>query len=367
MARPLFGFNAINAGLSITGDPLSSQTSRVDGESVIVMWELVATTANAITKVRFPAWATGACPTYRVSLQALDSDGHPTGTVLGGGSPASANFSTADTSVAIQEITLSNSYTPSVGDRFAVVIDWVSGTVGFSDCINVVSAPNAAIIPIGYFEIYQFGGWGRTRGIHACHAVTASEQYGGVLGKFTGVDSFSVPTKETTTSGNRVAAKIVLPTLDYIASYKVCGLQMAALRGFGADTVKYGIWNAAGTVLVSKDVKKTDNDNGIITVEFDTPLSVAPGDTIYAGLESVSSSSAKFGVIDFANTTDRNYSLPSQGNFIYSGWNGSAWTDSATDVPLLQLLVSEITGVDIPTEAEVAAAVWAYAERTLTS
>lgn len=77
-------------------------------------------------------------PTYKISLQSVDANGLPTGTILGGGTPASKNFAGASLTVgAWNTITLDNSYAVSAGDDFAIVLEYVSGTIGFSNYITV--------------------------------------------------------------------------------------------------------------------------------------------------------------------------------------------------------------------------------------
>jgi hypothetical protein len=62
--------------------------------------------------------------------------------------------------------------------------------------------------------------------------------------------------------------------------------------------------------------------------------------------------------------------LPGGTDYILTSRTGApssgdhAWTDTDTSRPAILLHVS---GIDIPTDAEVAAAVWAYANRTLTA
>lgn len=83
------------------------------------------------TKVGTPA-------THKLSLQSIDSFGRPTGTILGGGSPASVTFAgAAMTANTWNDYTLDNSYDVTSGDDFAIVMEYDSGTINFSNYIQV--------------------------------------------------------------------------------------------------------------------------------------------------------------------------------------------------------------------------------------
>lgn len=70
---------------------------------------------------------------FRASLQSITARATgPTGTVLGGGSPASVTFTPA---VGLISLTFANPYTPTNGTSLAIVIDspsWVSGSATFN-------------------------------------------------------------------------------------------------------------------------------------------------------------------------------------------------------------------------------------------
>jgi len=375
MALPAFGYGRLASAIP-TDTAFNISASGLFNSSAKGAVRMRAETANAITHVRFSALLNGSTSdSVKVSIQGLTANGVPDGSIKASGN-AYGTVTIAGSSNAIYEVALGTSYTPSAGEAFAVVFEPNGGTPDFSNYVQVnlgytravpFSHHTAALADSGFGGGFSITG---TSFISFVVVKTASERYGGMLIKKAD-SAFSMTTKETTTTGNRVAAKVVLPAADYIASVDISGMLMIT-KFTGSQSIKAGIWNAAGTELKSVTIDTdyaTSSGDGFMPIEFDTPYTAAPGDTLYIGFESVSSSSAKYVVLDFDSTADRDCagSVPSGSSIIHSAWNGSAWSDSAADVPVIQINLSGITGVDIPTEAEVAAAVWAYAERTLTS
>lgn len=92
------------------------------------------------------AGVTGTCPTYRISLQGVGTSGNPDGTVLGGGTPASATFtSAAGANNTMVSVTLDNSISLSRGVWYAMVIDYSSGTIDASNLLTVRDISGASV------------------------------------------------------------------------------------------------------------------------------------------------------------------------------------------------------------------------------
>jgi hypothetical protein len=347
MTFPAFGYSRLASAVLSSSLPNPSSGAITDVSKQAV--RIKAATANAITHVRCSVYETGTSPVCQVSIQGVNSNGFPDGSIKAGGN-AKGTFTPVGGTATITEVALTSSYTPSVGEALAIVFEFSSGVADFSNCGNVVLGYGGIASPSHHFATvsdFGFGGGYGTAGfVPGVLAKTATERYGGILLTNAGVSGFSMTTKETTTTGRRVAAKIVTPAAAYISALSISGFHMA-IRVTAAQSIKAGIWNAAGTELKAVTI---DTDYLIssqcVPVEFDSALSIAPGDTIYVGLESISSSSAKIDVFDFDNTTDRDAagSITSGSSVIYSLWDGSAWTDSALDVPLVSLNVSSVTG-----------------------
>lgn len=118
------------------GQSTASFTLNQTTDQIENIFTSIATTI--ITRLGFRyTLRTGTPPTYRISLQSVDlATGFPTGTILGGGSPASATF-TPPASTAWdntwQWITLDNPVAVTSGDLLAIVIGYASGAIDASN------------------------------------------------------------------------------------------------------------------------------------------------------------------------------------------------------------------------------------------
>lgn len=367
MALPVFGYGWLaNAEFGIASLSVSSQSfySSIIKSVVAVNAPITA----AITAVRVCARvSSGISPAMKVSIQGQDADGQADGVIKSSGN-AYGTFTPSTGAYAIYEITLNSSYAPSLGEPICVVVEYDSGTVGFENYCEVL------VVITGAMAISQSNradASGVAAGTPAIVFKTASGNYGGMLPKIASFASvFGLTERSTTTSGNRVAAKVTLPVAAGIESVEISGFMMT-LKLTSSQTVKAGIWDEMGvelaSVVVDTDHFSSPFNNSAIAIDFPTPLTAAPGHTLYFGVESISSSSAKIKVIDFDTQADRDAIGSAGSSFVFSEWDGADWTDTPLDVPLAKIYLSEITYVSVPSEAEVAAAVWAYAERTLTA
>lgn len=120
----VFNDTLFNVG---TGYGASFGTSDLNGSTLKIAAAFRAR-GSQITKIGFLVSSITSPPVYQVSLQAISS-GAPSGTILGGGSPASATVTPA---AGWQWVTLANPYTPALGDVLAAVIEYSSGTIDAS-------------------------------------------------------------------------------------------------------------------------------------------------------------------------------------------------------------------------------------------
>lgn len=99
-----------------------------------------------ITKIGCLVSSVASPPVYLADLQSVVSAA-PSTTVLGGGSPASATFTPV---AGWQWITLTNPYTPTLGDIVAAVIEYSSGTIDASHhaVFNLRIGANGTDLPV---------------------------------------------------------------------------------------------------------------------------------------------------------------------------------------------------------------------------
>lgn len=331
------------------GPPIISTASNhtMDQTTDSLYWVFPAETTSAITRVGFRYGSrTGTPPTFRVSLQAIDTSGAKTGTVLGGGSPASATFTPpADTTWdgTFREITLDNSYTPSsVGEMIALVIDYSSGTVDGSNNSSFTRGltshqSNTAGIP--YHAIVNAGSTTRSTQPVTFAYGTASEWYG-----FPGV---GIAAQTVNTSGHRVAQYLTLPSGNG-STFKVSQIALIGRLAVAGATGKVCIWNSAGTELAAAATLDADAVASVggsalhIRVPFTTTPDLSYGTEYYFGIEATSGNNYTLQCLELGHADHRTaYSGGTSRGF--ASWNGSAWTKTNTMLPLCDIVVSDIT------------------------
>jgi hypothetical protein len=317
----------------------------IDATTEKMAMVFVAQASDTITHLGFKyGIRTGTPPTYRISLQALDTSGNPDGTILGGGSPASATFTPpADTTWnnTWQWVALSNSFAITLGTLYAVVVDYSSGTCNAGNNSSFVYSTSAG----GSFDRWGTG-YGLTNTGSWAKAVPGPFGYKSA-GSVYGLPIQAQTTSTVGTNGHRAACKFTLPT-NFASTFQVAGFRIRTDSESAAGSNKYGIWNAAGTALqdltLDSDAHVSPaNTNRGAWIYFDegTLATLNAGTAYYYGIERVGSSC---GLVtwDFASSGDLT-AMPWQGDAILSTWNGSAWSDDNTNIPYVELLLSDVT------------------------
>lgn len=286
---------------------------------------------------------TGTPPTYRISLQSLDASGLPdSGAVL-----ASQTFTPpADTSWdgTWQWVQFSATYAAAAGERVALVVDYSSGTVDGSNNSSFTRrdtgiAPARAGLPFNVTD--TTGSWAKATdaGFPVWGVKSAGATYGFPLKTFTGTTVSS--------TGNRAAKKFTIPS-GVCSTFTIVGLRLIAQGpATGANTWNLAIWNAAGTELagVSIDgdvISSPANAQRSVVVYFDdSPVTFNAGTAYYAGIERAGSN-----IILYSLTLDsaaERTAFPLGTNCSLSTWNGSAWSDDDTSLPLVELILGDMT------------------------
>lgn len=200
----------------------STTAFSLDGSGDMIALPFMAESTDAITGVYvYHNLSYDPTPTYKVSLQELDANGKPSGTILGGGSPASATFNAVSLGWGTDEVnlvTLDNSYTPFVGQFLVAVIEYDSGTINSSNRTRLYYSQSKGVTP-EKFPYYNSASSGSTwtvsittyQGLGAY--ATASSSYG-LMPLSLGVQSFS-----SSSSPNEYGVKFTVPS--HYASYKI--------------------------------------------------------------------------------------------------------------------------------------------------
>jgi len=126
---------------------ISHVTKALDGsgEGIAGVWTASDDT-QAIDRVYINVEAVnGTPPTYAVAIETVTNtptQGIPSGTDAGGGSPTSVDVTPGTWGTGSNEITLTNPFTPTVGVAYAVTVRHSSGTVNAGACIDVYARQN---------------------------------------------------------------------------------------------------------------------------------------------------------------------------------------------------------------------------------
>lgn len=296
---------------------------------------------NAITHIGFRHETNASPPTYLASIQGVDANGLPDGTVKGGGSPASATFDpTSFGDNTFQWIELDNSYTPSLGEFLYAVIEYSSGTIGASNDMTVTRAISGIRSSISRFPTgaTTTNNWsGKTDAPAGPFAFrTASTRYGLPYGATLTAGSIG-------TNGHREACRFQIPANTF-SSVKCKGVSLAVNWPTSADFI-VGLWNASGTSLGSVTVDEdylTSTTDGVGTFIFDTEITLSPATTYYVGIERTT---VACGLIYQDMDEDNNLLCFPLGTASYYGtYNLSSWSDDTGRRPVgVDLILSDMT------------------------
>lgn len=296
--------------------------------------------------VRYGA-RTGTPPTYKIGLQGVDATGLPDGSFLNdGGGEASITFTPpADTTWdgIWKEFTLTDAYTPALGQYVAIVIEYSSGTIdasnrsSFSETVTTLGDPGFQQSP--YSLTHNGAAWSKT--------VIAGRQLPFTL--VTANTVFGRPIQDSpaptnlTVDGHRQALKFTLPA-GAADTFKILSSRMNLSVATGG-TFKIGIWSASGTIAETTIDSDYVSGSGSLRVQEmfwdDAATALTAGTTYYVGVER---SGTNIGLhtqhIGVANNLKAH---PGGSSFVFSSYDGSSWTDDTTLRPEVEITLDDIT------------------------
>lgn len=332
-----------SSGLTVAG---SAGNVSLSGSGLGVGWLFQAESIEPITHVWFRGGArTGTPPAYSIRLEGVDTSGNPDNADLGGGSPTAKIFTPpADTTWngAGQWIALTNAYTPTLGQTIYITIRYSSGTIDASNFFSFTSSLSG--LSSGnrnapFTTSLSAGVW--TKSISASPLV-AWKGASGVYG-FPTTGAVTVLTSAAT-SGRKMAAKVTIPTA-FGSTFTVKHFEMCIDIGAAGGTVVLGIWDSSGTAVatITRDtdwfaspILRTLN----VTLESQPALST--GVPYYFGVEATGGTVPGIQCLQMTSADDR-AAFPLGLLKCESEWDGSAWTDDTTLLPLIEITAADIT------------------------
>lgn len=343
------GFNHFQLGISA----VSFQNHTVDASNEGTAYVFQVPSASAITGFRHRYGVrTGTPPTYVATIESLVvTTGLPDGTDVGGGSPTAKTFTPpadATWDGLFQEVTFTNSYTPSVGQLVCVTIRYSSGTIdgsnnsSFQRNINnfaMFSAdmPYPLTNSAGTWSKYNSGGY------PAVALVTAAGNIGTPLLSF-------YTTSSASTVGHRHAVKFTLPGTG--TTYKLRGIRFAGAIANGASKAPIlGLWSASSLlqdITLDSDVGGAPITSRSVRDYFFNESSLATltgGTTYYVGLEVADAANGQVELegCQLASAADGGCYPGGQNNFHLATYDGAAWSDDKTVRPVGELILEDVT------------------------
>ena len=345
------GFQRLNASQwQVPGGTPAFTSHVVDANNEGVAFIFQAEDANAITGFQYRYGArTGTPPTYVAAIEGVStSTGAPDGTDVGGGSPTATTFTPpADTTWdgLCQNVTFTNSFTPTKGAIYCVTIRYSSGTIDGSNNSSFNYAvsnplPGSGICDFPHSATNAAGSWAKRANLPPFMIITGSSRYGYPIESFWSTASAS-------TVGHRHAMKFSLPGTG--TTYSVGGFWWTgAISGAAAKSPLLKIWDASSalqSLTLDSDIGGSNATTRYHEYHWATPATLTAGVTYYVGLEVADAVSGQVELegIQLDAAADGAAYPGGQSNFCLSTYNGSSWTDDETVRPVCGLILETLT------------------------
>jgi len=284
-------------------------------------------------------------PAYKMTLQSVDADGNPSGSVLATTAEFTPSYQTKEAH------SFTANYAATAGEVLAIVVEYSSGTISSSeDAIFLDRQGTVKYITMPYaLSRNSSGTWG-SRKFDAYPGITVQTSLTGR--DFCGIYSTGDSTETVATGGNRYAQRILIPDGEDIDIHSP-GFRFTGYveKTWGA-TVKAGCWDASGTELASVVVdtdaqaRQMDADPNTRLYYFTSSVTISAGTVVYMGFEHNDGGSGDDLKVGYMKPggLDGLKSWPGGAAFYASEWDGSSWADDNTRRLCLNPIISSIHG-----------------------
>lgn len=319
----------------------------LDGSGDGAAWVFQPFSTDPITHLGYRYGArTGTPPTYSIRLEGLDSTGLPDNTDVGGGSATAVTFTPpADATIngLWQWKALTNAYTPSLGQTLCATIRHSSGSVDASNCSSFTlrtTTIGSSVTALPYSLDNLSGSWTKRAQYSIFGWRTASGRFGRCF-------QSSYTTATANTAGHKSGMYFTLPS-GLGSTYRIRGLNFVGDSGASSGSCKFGIWSTDGTVRrsVTWDCDHQGAAPNVVgdfnpIIFTDAHYDFAYGTKYYAGVEVVSGAVGVHGHV-VAEADDRS-AYPNGTNRGLVTYNGSTWAETDTVLPLIDLILEDVT------------------------
>lgn len=319
--------------------------------------------SEAITQVCFRVGLrTGTPVQHKITLQSVDTSGLPSGTVLGGGSPAVQAFTPPASSAwdgTIQCQTLVNSYTPARGEILAIVIEPCPDAT--SPCSGAATPDGSNNITISYaadittnaqpaipYSLTNPGGagWAKSTGTNSpVYAFkTASRTVGNPVQAWNTISNYN--------TGTEYGNKCTFPAFG--SAFTVVGLRWwGRTAASGTDVIirLYDGGGASDTTVLQNFTLDSDmlaanaGVNRYHEIYFDeATLSTLNWGSTYRASITTSGAAANINLAYLESDTAGSMSAyPGGSNCMMTTRTTGNWTDTSTQRPLIDFIIKDTT------------------------
>lgn len=286
----------------------------------------------------------GTTPNFRASIQTLSSAGDSSGTVLGGGTPASKIFSPTSLAWANNtnnEVLFDNSYNVTQGEWLATVIDYSSGTI---------DASNSATFQYYGSSFRDFGSpysvdfqaaFTKRTGLPLISYKSASRVVGYPI------QAVSTVNINSGAGASEVAARVVIPS--WIGSATIRGIRWLGSPGANT-TLALKCYSGGATTDITALATQSgiDSDfrgstNRIQTYMFGTSPTVVGGSIYRFSILAEGAVTSSLIFTTHASLAHTDYFPMGQNVHYSSRVGGGNWTDITTNRLFMSLLLDDIT------------------------
>lgn len=326
---------------------LNYATFSIDASDDAVAWMFQSKTSDPITHLGFRYGVrTGTPPAYLIALEGVStSTPYPDGTDVGGGSPTATSFTPpADTTwnSTWQWIALTNPYTPTIGQELALTIRYDSVTADTINSSNYSSFSTDS----SHLAIFRPLGVRATAGTWSARSFWPSFGYRTASGRYGNVAQSAYTTASASTAGHMKLLKFALPAA-WGSTFQLAGISCAVDLGSAGNNPSLVLLDSGHNEIQTHqlDADHGPVNNALVDLYFDGALDTLNyGDTYYVGFKVGASTAGGVTLVgvQLAAADDR-LAHPLGTGVCLTSYDGSTYTDDATVIPMVDLILADIT------------------------
>lgn len=263
----------------LTGVGVSFTNHTVDTSTDGIAWIVQAEEAATITRIGWRQGAvTGTSPVFIGAIESRATNGEPDGTVLGGGSPASATFTPVGGGDGTwQWLTLDNTLAVTRGQILAITIRYSSGTIdGSNNCsfTRRMAGHDSDLTSMPYVATLAGGSWSIQDDYPCWGMSSASKSYGNPAESATtvNIDDASTP--------DEIGLAFTVPS-GATTNFEVAGLfgefTWPDLGASALTATLYSDTTALQSIAITGRVGSTAVEHSTILFDESSLTSLTPG------------------------------------------------------------------------------------------